>query len=99
MKDYHEPDVVIKSFIELAENNENFISNQFIIDKKLLPAILNCQEFPAIPFDKVRYAAELVYALTRLLRDSGNWKLSPKVFAFGHSIGHLNKVVSTFAGH
>ena len=42
VKEYHEPDVVIKSFLTLAENNQNFIDNQFLIEKKLLPAILNC---------------------------------------------------------
>ena len=42
VKTYHEPDVVIKSFITLAESNQHFIDNQFLIEKKLLPAILNC---------------------------------------------------------
>ena len=42
MQEHHEPDVVIKAFIQLAEFRKDDIWNQFLLEKKLLPAVLNC---------------------------------------------------------
>ena len=51
VQEHHEPDVVIKAFIRLAESHPHKIVNQFLIDNKLRPAIESCKEFPEIPDD------------------------------------------------
>ena len=42
VQEHHEPDVVIKAYIQLAEFRKDDIWNQFLLEKKLLPAVLNC---------------------------------------------------------